>query len=356
MQDLIRAGNIKSIPSKYMRRVKIVKMVKAGKGLSSLTYILSLICRGNGSRRIGLDLVLKVYNKNGKSICRRESKVLDALYSKGFPVPRLFISEVNNAIFGRPFVIMERINGEPMGEYLKQVGNDERLNIIKRFAETLAFLHSLTWDDLIFLKHSINKFNYADYQAIFVKKALENLKIKSNFEWIIRWIESNAAMQHCQHYSILHGDMHLDNFLVTSDGKIVVLDWEYPEIGDPLKDIALAYVNLIFAFGFRKLNQGRDLGEFFLRQYAKRLNQKMDLLKLRFYIVVSALVEAIFYRFNCRQAFNPFLVIRKLGLKFLIGAPLLSWYFWWRSKILERLIKEEIKCYTLHRRFVNEKN
>jgi thiamine kinase-like enzyme len=356
IQGIIQIYKIEPIPPKYASHAKIVKLVKAVGGLSGLVYTFSLIFPENGLKRGELELVLKIYRKNERAVCQRESEILNFLYSKGFSVPRLYISEINDDILEGPFIIMERARGKPMGKCLKEVTDNVKLTIIKRFAETLAFLHSLRWDDLAFLRRPSDEYDYAKYQAILAKNMQNNFKIKGDFDWIIEWIDSNALLHRCHQYSILHGDMHLDNFLVTENGEIVVLDWEYPEIGDPLRDVALAYVNLIFTFGFRELDRGRELGEFFVRQYVKRLKQKIDPLALRFYIVASALIEAICYKFNCKQAFNPFSIMPKLGVKFFIGTPFLSWYFWWRYKILERLIKEEIKCYTLRRSFVYEEN
>lgn len=352
IRNIIKNGKIETIPPKYANQAKIAKLVKVGDGLSGTVYAFSLTYPKNGLKK-ELGLVLKIYKKNGRIVCRRESEILKFLYSKGFLVPRLYISEINENILGGCFVIMERVKGKPMGKILKQTNDDIKLSVIKRFAKTLAFLHSLTWKDLTFLKQPSSEYDYANYQAIMAKNIQNNLKIKRDFNWIVKWIETNASLHSCHRYSILHGDMHLDNFLVTASGEIVMLDWEYPEIGDPLKDIALAYTNLIFAFGFRELDKGKRIGEFFIREYAKRVNQELDLLTLRFYIVVSALIEAAFYRFNCKLALNPFSILQKLGVKFFIVAPFLSWYFWWRSKILERLIKEEIKRYNLCRRLVH---
>jgi len=341
---------IKDLLKKYVK--SIVKRGKIGsiplrsEGLSSTVYTFSLIYPKNNFKREKLEFILKMYNKGGRAVCYKESEILSFLHSKGFPVPRLYIKEISDKILGKPFIIIEKVNGEPMGKYLKRVNDDNlKRKVIKCFAETLAFLHSLAWDDLSFSKHPPDKYSYAKYQILLVQNLQSNLRIKGDFSWIITWMKSNAPLHPCQRYSILHGDMHLDNFLISTDGRIVMLDWEYPEIGDPLRDVALAYINLIFAFGFRKLSKGKELGEFFVHQYVKRLNRKLDSQALRFYIVASALVEVIFYRFNCKQAHNPYLAVKRFGIRYLPAFPFLCWYFWWRARVLEQLIIEEIKAY-----------
>jgi hypothetical protein len=39
-------------------------------------------------------------------------------------------------------------------------------------------------------------------------------------------------------FSLLHGDLHRDNFIVTDDGVLWTIDWELAMIGDPLYDLA----------------------------------------------------------------------------------------------------------------------
>jgi thiamine kinase-like enzyme len=267
---------------------------------------------------------------------------LKALESKKLPVPHVYVSEVNEKFLGVPFILMEKVRGKSLRKCLEGLSNGKRFDVINRFAQTLAFQHSLKSEDVNFLRRPSDEYDYAKCQAVLAKNLQKNLAINVNFDWIIRWIESNASLHPCHQYSIIHGDMHLDNFLVAKNGKIVSVDWEYPEIGDALKDVALAYLNLIFAFGTRKQDKGRKIGEFFIRQYAKSLNKKIDPSAFRFYTISSALIETICYRFNYKQALNPLLAIRKLGIKYIHAFPFIPWYFWSRSKILERLIIEKL--------------
>jgi aminoglycoside phosphotransferase (APT) family kinase protein len=345
IRNIIKSGKIDFISSKYSNNIKIVNLSK-NEGLRGVIYAFSLIYPKK-DKSAKLELILKIYQNNEMAVCQNESAILRLLRSKGIPVPLLYVSEINNSILKKPSILMEKVRGEPLGKYLKRVPDKDKFVIIKRFAETLALLHSLDLDNVTFIRHPSNKHEYAQYQALLARSLIKNLKVAGDFDWIINWIESNASLHGCDRYSILHGDMHLDNFLLTPDGKIVLLDWEYPEIGDPLRDVALAYINLIFAVGFRKLHKGIKIGEFFICQYVKKLNQKIDLSTLRFYIVASALIEAICYRFNCKRVLGSLPFIRRSGLRFYIGAPLLFWYFWWRYKILERLIKEEAKYHDL---------
>ena len=348
IQNVIRNRKIELIP-KGAKQVRITKLTKLSGGISdSKIYTFSLVYYENHKLK-ELELVLKLYPPNERDKCYNENEVLRTLRAKNFPVPHVYICEINEEHLGMPFIIMEKIDGTSMGKYLRKASYKEKLEIIKHFAKTLAFQHSLKLEnfELENLKRPVNEYEYANRQASSARAIQKNLNIKINFDNIISWIESHASIYPCSQHSIIHNDIRLDNFLITKEKRIVSIDWESPEIGDPLKDVALAYHNLIFLFGFRKLNEGAKLAKFFIYEYARNSKEEVDYHKLRFYVVASALIEIFCYRFNCKQTLNPLTFVRKFGLTYLPALPYLSWYFWWRAKNLERLINTEINYPTL---------
>ena len=343
----IKAGRLEFI-SREVTKICVNKLSKLGGGISNDNYTFSLIYL-NGGKMQELELVLKIYRRNAYVKCRNEGHILKALESKNFPVPHVYVQEMNEKFLGAPFIIMEKVKGKPMGDYLKKLRKKERLDIIRRFAETLSFLHELKWEDfgLNFLKSPLDEYDYARQQIDLAKRLKDEWNIKRTFDGVIDWLETKTSLHPCFQYSLLHGDMHLDNFLVTNEGKLVTLDWEYPEIGDPLKDVALAYHNLSLMLDGRNGNEGEKIGEYFIQQYIKSSCRKMDYSNLRFYILSTALIEAICYRFNSAQAFNPLFVNRILGIKYTLAFPLVWWYFRSKSRILERLLVDEVnsvKC------------
>jgi aminoglycoside phosphotransferase len=324
--------------------MRITVPLRLSGGISSTIYAFSLIFSESNEYK-KLDFILKAYDKCEKVKCHNEGMILKALYHKNFPVPYVYKVETSDKFLGVPFILMEKVNGIPLGKYLKKIPPNRRFAIIKRFAETLSSLHSLNWDDLKFLRQPVDAYDYARRQGAAARQLQKNLNVASNFETILNWIEENAHKHPCYHYSLLHGDMHLDNFLVTENGKIVVVDWEIPEIGDPLKDIALAYHNLIFAFGLQRQKEGIDIAKFFIHEI-KNLNKKIDDSTLCFYAISSALIEMIFYKFRWKQFLNPLATMQKVGTKYFLTFPFLCWYVWWRSKLLERFVLNEIKSYS----------
>jgi serine/threonine protein kinase len=338
--NFIKNAEIKSSPT-YINSGRITAPLRLGGGISSTVYAFSLILpKSNEFNK--LNFVLKTYDRNEKNRCYNEGMILKALYHKNFPVPYVYAVETSDKLIGAPFILMEKVKGIPLGKYIKKIPSSRRFTIIKRFAETLLHLHSLDWGDLKFLKQPEDAYDYARRQGAAARLLQKNLNVASNIDIILNWIEENAHKHPCYHYAILHGDMHLDNFLVTENGKIVVVDWEIPEIGDPLKDIALAYHNLIFAFGPQRLKEGLDVAKFFIHEI-KSLNKKIDNSTLCFYAISSALIEMICYKFRYKQFLNPLTTMQKIGAKYFLAFPLLCWYFWWRSKLLEHFLLNEVK-------------
>lgn len=289
-----------------------------------------------------LELVLKAYRKDAQEKCLREGQILRALEHKKFPAPHLYKQEMNKELFGAPFIIMEKVKGMSLEDYLKK-HKKEKPDVIKRFAEYLAFLHNLRWEDsgLNFLRHPADEYDFARKQIVMLRNLKATGNTSRSFEWVTDWLESNVSLCPCYRYSLLYGDMHLANFYVSWREKLVALDWEYPEVGDALRDVALAYHNIVIS-GLRTTNRGKKMGEYFIQQYIKSSNRKIDYDALHFYIVLAALLEALFYRFDSSQALNPFFVKQILGSKYVPAFPLVWWYFRSKFKRLERFLEEEL--------------
>jgi aminoglycoside phosphotransferase (APT) family kinase protein len=341
LQKLISAGKFRSISSDTTK-FKIDKLSKIGGGISNDIYGFRLAYpEGNGMKEV--ELVLKVYIRNAFEKCRNEGSILKSLESKNFPVPYVYAQEMNEFL-GAPFIIMERVNGKPMSDYLKKMHKEERFAFIERFVEILTFLHGLRWEELglDFLDPPKDEFGFAKKQANLLRNLQKIWGIEENFDWIIEWVEANALLHPCHHYSLIHGDMNLGNFLVNSEGKFFIIDWEHPSIGDALRDVSLAYHNIRLIFGTRNIEEGNEMGTYFIQKYIERSNRTFDSSTLRFYLLSTALQEALSYRFNSSRVLNPFFVKRLLGMKYVPAFPFVWQHFRSRYKYLERFLTEEL--------------
>lgn len=76
----------------------------------------------------------------------REFRVMSALFSVDFPVPRPLCLCTDNNVIGSHFYVMEKVNGRIFRHAsFPGASPDERRLLYKSLVETLARLHSINW-------------------------------------------------------------------------------------------------------------------------------------------------------------------------------------------------------------------
>lgn len=304
------------------------------------TYAFSVFVDNDEQKRT-LQLILKLYTD--AKVAEREYLTLKALESADFPAPHVYILEMNEKVFGAPFIIMEKINGQNMRDYVKTLNNEETYNFFELFAELLVTLHELKVEqmNLSFLEFPKDKYEYSKDQALVKEPKLLSYARKRNLEWAINWLEKNSNRCPCNFFSLLHGDMNPNNFLITETGQIIILDWTWSEIGDALKDVGYVYHNIRHMFGLKNVeNRGEPLAEHFLNHYAKKSSQKIEPFTLQFYLFSAGLREAMFMKMQSELLLNPIATVRLFGVKFFPIFLVISWHFRSRFKNLRQFIQE----------------
>ena len=296
----------------------------------------------NGIRHTS-DFILKIYTN--KETCEKEYNVLRFLERKKFPVPHVFAKGSNRSFFDSPFLLMEKIDGKSLKDYIKHASMKELFNIIEKFAETLAYLHEIPPDKTeLKIDYPKDEYEYAERQTLW-KNELPRYVNKSGFECVSRWLTLNARKNPCNHFSLVRRDMNLGNFIVTDKNEIVMLDWEWAEIGDPLIDVAYAYHNIRHAFSIRNIDRkGAKLARYFIQKYFEKSRKVPNPSSVKYYLIYSALREAIYLRYVKDQVFS-LSFIKKYGLKYLPFIPYIWWRYRSRYKHLERYLRAEVANY-----------
>ena len=226
-----------------------------------------------------LDPVLNTHvNDEILKRCVKEFQVLRSLDRVGFPAPKAYLCEVDSSILGHPFIIMQ-----------KEESTQKTTVKIDNFAKNLARLHNLDEATLgiDILKAPDNEEEFARRQILYFKRFL-NLSpnhgkgLKKDFEFVIHWLESNVSKNRCHKYCLLHGDYRarLNTFL-TEDSKMVVIDWEEAEIGDPAYDVGIAFIRA-------KVDFGEKAADRFVQEYLKYFDENLSE-RLFFYKLVGLL-------------------------------------------------------------------
>ena len=213
-------------------------------GRSNLTYVvIDASGRRWAIRRPPLGHLLPSAHDLG-----RESKVLDALYQTGFPVPRPWVLCEDPSIIGARFLVMDFIDGVVIADH----GDAARLTTSQRgfasrlLVEGLAQLHGLD-------AHAIGLGDFGrpeGYLARHVRRwgqqwQLTKTRELAGIDMMAAWLADRVtSLPDDLPRSLVHGDYRMDNVIIdpSFESLRAVLDWEMSTLGDPVADLAVALV------------------------------------------------------------------------------------------------------------------
>jgi aminoglycoside phosphotransferase (APT) family kinase protein len=252
--------------------------------------------------------------------CAREFQVLKSLGRIGFPVPDVYLCEYESRFLDYPFVIME--NEKPVRKNIDE--------IVDPFAKVLARIHNLKVENLglTVLRTPKDGCAFARRWPIHFKNYLNletkhEKKLNKDFDLAIQWLRTNAVNNYCPKYCLLHGDYHPDNVCMTADSRMVVLDWDSIEIGDPAFDVGYAYHFVKFFSDPKNPNSAEKTAERFVAEYMRNFKGDINP-RLDFYKIVGLLGTSIYYSSGLS---NPIYAYKNHRRKVLPTLPLLGSFF-----------------------------
>ena len=247
--------------------------------------------------------------------CYREFQTMWTLGLAGYPVPKMYLFEGNSAFLGYPFMIMQK----------EKVKNVNALEFVDSFAANLAKLHNSNIDRLGIdsLEYPKDKFTFSQnilrHVNYLVKEKSHPRKLRKSFNKALHWLNENASQVYCKKYCLIHGDYKPLNSLVTEDSKLVTIDFEDTEIGDPAYDVGYAYNTVRFHYYPGNPELGEKTAERFVNEYSRHFEGDTNH-NLLFYKVIGALNPSLLCSL---EYFNPAKIYRKYGPKGLIAFPFL---------------------------------
>jgi tRNA A-37 threonylcarbamoyl transferase component Bud32 len=176
----------------------------------------------------------------------REFEALRCLYTNNFPCPNALLCEPDDRYIGYPFVIMT-YEAEVISR--AKLGVKKNANLfLDSYAARLAELHNLQISKVNIkgLSEPSDEFSFARSWPVSLRYFL-NLEPKHKrdvsdlFDRALDWLDRHADCNPCHSYSILHGDTHPKNSMMTQNRGLILHDFEDVLIGDPAYDIAKTY-------------------------------------------------------------------------------------------------------------------
>ena len=170
----------------------------------------------------------------------REFRVMTALATVDFPVPRMIALCEDESVIGRAFFVMEYIEGRVFRQAaLPELAPVERRALYLDIARMLARLHS--FDPVTLgLEDFGRPANYVrrNFERWLKQYRATETETIPDMEWLIDWLPDNLPTD--ERVAIIHGDMKMDNLICDpAEPKIAaVVDWEISTLGHPTSDLA----------------------------------------------------------------------------------------------------------------------
>jgi len=218
----------------------ILRLDKIADGWESDNHVLT-VEYGEG-HRTQEDWVWRIYSGEGsQGKAAREFNSLKKLFAAGYPVPQVFLLEIEHSPVDRPFIIMEYIPGEVMWEMIDSTPSDRRTQLIDQFCQSFAQLHALDWrlfDDNL---PADAPFFFIDRWMDGARNAVQKFP-KLNLASFLEWVATRRNQFACHCPAPIHHDFHPGNVLVTMDSRAVVIDWTGFDVTDFRFDFAWTLV------------------------------------------------------------------------------------------------------------------
>jgi aminoglycoside phosphotransferase (APT) family kinase protein len=209
----------------------------------------------------------------------REAQALTVLQSAGYPVPALLLQEIDPTILGKPFEIIEKLEGQALWPVLASVEPDYRRALLWRFGSLLAQLHQLDWRAFTENPEQYEKDpprlmdeTISSYRSLYAKYNLRG------FLQLTYWLDQHKHEIAVQP-AFVHQDFHANNVFLCPDNRLVVIDWTQFALSDSRID--LCWTLLIMG------DLGNpDWGNQILHAYASHSRQSIEELDY-FHVIVG---------------------------------------------------------------------
>jgi aminoglycoside phosphotransferase (APT) family kinase protein len=170
----------------------------------------------------------------------REYRIMSALAGTDVPVPRMLLYHADADVLGTPFYVMERLGGRVIHDNaLPGLAADERREVYRSMAATLARLHAVDWRKVGLSDYGRHGGYFGRQIARWTKQwELSKTRPLADIERLIAWLPQNIPEDELT--TIVHGDFRLGNLMLhpTEPRVVGVLDWELSTLGHPLADLA----------------------------------------------------------------------------------------------------------------------
>jgi aminoglycoside phosphotransferase (APT) family kinase protein len=222
------------------KSIEISNFTKISDGWENEVYSFILGYEGTAGRKFS-SLILRIYpGDNAHQKAAREFNGMKRLYELGFPVPEVLVLELDDSLFGKPFVIMEKIDGRLMGSIIAESTDEKKQELIALFCSIFADLHALDWrpfapDPSVY--ETGDPYTFINHWLLYAQRYGERFQ-RSEFNPVLDWLKERSLYVPCERLSVVHMDYHPYNVLMRDDGRVSIIDWTNIDVADFRLDLA----------------------------------------------------------------------------------------------------------------------
>ena len=228
-------------------------------------------------------LVLRMYSGPWASQkARKEFGILKRFLKAGYPVPEVLLIEEDSTHLGRPFIIMQRIEGGAMWSLMNSEDSIRTSKLMHLFSKLFYDLHNLDWRLLV---ENPNEFEGLDSKVAtlqWVEKYESRAREIGRVELLalVEWLKTRIDGVTFTELSPTHNDFHPNNILIDDSGNPFVIDWTAADLLDYRVDIAWTLV-------LTKAYAGDSMRDALLRGYEEVCEGHVE--DIHFFEVIGAL-------------------------------------------------------------------
>ena len=277
-------------------------------GLSSETYLFDVSWEEAG-RRMSKGVVLRAAPQGGQVFPEYELghqfRIMQILKGTNVPVADMLWLEEDPTVFGSPFFVMGKLEGDVPQDYPSYHGSGmyfeatpaHRTKMWWGCLQAIADIHKLDWKSLgfSFLGVPRDTADAVDRQLVYWERFLNWIKddpeeSHPTMEASLAWLKENRYEP--ERLTLCWGDARIGNMLYSRPDRdvLAVMDWEMAFIGDPVADLAWAFTldkQHSEGYGLPRL-EGTPEDEAVVRRYEELTEWKVENL---FYNEVLATVR-----------------------------------------------------------------
>jgi len=221
-------------------RSRLSEVTLLGSGYEADVFAFSLAA-GAGEAEA---LVLRLYAGEGAGEkAEREYWALRRLRAAGYPVPAARLFRRERSPLGRPFVVMERIDGVNLAATYWPAKGEEHRALAVLLYRLIAGLQALDAGAILPespLAGTCDPYAAIDQEIANLARLLDRLQGSEppSLHGVLAWLAERRSHVPCERVVAIHGDFHPGNVLLGAGVAPTVIDWSNLRLGDYRAELA----------------------------------------------------------------------------------------------------------------------